>query len=145
MPDVRISLISCLLFCCWIQVMFFACVQIWGQAWRLCMGKKQVIAWYPLSMQICGRSRCCGLSGQCLWEQWHTALFLSQTASVTSCKSLPTRRKPQRYFVNVETKTFRFYCSPRVFITATFTLLSLCGYESGAKMLFYISAVNFSF
>ena len=45
-----------------------------------------------LSLQICGSSRCCGLSGQCLWQQWHTQPFSClRLPCVTSCKKSSER------------------------------------------------------
>ena len=92
-----------------------------------------------LSLQICGSSRCCGLSGQCLWQQWHTQLFSClRLPCVTSCKKSSEKDESLNgSLAKCWSKTSRFYSEP--FLTSL--SLSACGRggkENKRELLMYV-------
>lgn len=107
-------------------------MRLGSQAWHTLHGKKkpkkkQVMAqhWWVfslLSLQICGSSRCCGLSGQCLWQQiTHKPFSCLRLPLVTSCKSPQTKTKASTAaFLNVKAELLGFTPPLWAFITTSF-------------------------
>lgn len=106
-------------------------------AWEKTFYDRAPVIFLLLSLQICGSSRCCGLSGQCL-DSSDTQSFSCLRLSVSLLvKSPQAKRKPQRQFVKVEAKFLGI--SIRLWASITATAYQFVVVKSGTKMLMYKS------
>lgn len=115
-----------------------------GPAWHLCMKKSRLWqgagVFLLLSLQICGSSRCCGLSGQCIFTAMTQSPFPVSGCDVSLLVNV-LRKKPQRHLVNIKTKLLGF--TPRLQpLLETPLSISLWFLKVAQQMFNYISTTS---